>query len=37
VDLDSDMVGDEPHDAFGVGGGDAAAGVLKAARQPIDP
>ena len=37
MDLDADMVGDEPHDALGVGGRDAAAGVLKPARQPVDP
>ena len=37
MDLDADMMGDEPHDALGVGRGDAATGVLKPARQPVDP
>ena len=37
MNLDADMVRDEPHDAFGVGGRDAAPGVLETARQPIDP
>src|SRR5208337_4531938 len=37
MNLDADMVGDEAHDAFGVGGGDAAPGVFETARQPIDP
>jgi hypothetical protein len=37
VDLDADMMRDKAHDAFCVGGGDAAAGILKAARQPVDP
>ena len=35
--LDADMVRDEAHDALGVGRRDAAAGVLEAARQPVDP
>ena len=37
MNFDADMVGDEPHDAFGVGGRDAEARVLEAARQPVDP
>ena len=37
MNLDADMVRDEANDAFGIGRGDAAAGVLKAARQPVDP
>ena len=37
MNLDPDMMGDEPHDALGVGGRDAEAGVLEAARQPVDP
>ena len=35
--LDADMMRDEANDALGVGWRDAAAGVLQAARQPIDP
>ena len=37
MDLDADMVRDEAHDALGVGRRDAAAGILEAARQPVDP
>ena len=37
MNLDADVVGDEPHDALGVGGRDAEASVLEAARQPVDP
>ena len=37
MDLDADMVGDEPHDPLGVGGRHPAAGILQPARQPVDP
>jgi hypothetical protein len=37
MDLDADMVGDQPHDPFGVGGRDPAARIFKPARKPIDP
>ena len=37
MDLDPDMMSDEPHNALGVGGRDAEASVLEAARQPVDP
>jgi hypothetical protein len=37
MDLDADMMGDEPHDPLGVGRRNAAAGVLEAAGQPVDP
>ena len=37
MNLDADMVRDEPHDPLGVGRRDAAAGILEAARQPVDP
>ncbi len=37
MDLDADMVGDEPDDPLGVGRRDAAAGILEPARQPVDP
>ena len=32
VKLDANMVRDEPHDAFGIGGRDAAASILEAPR-----
>ena len=35
--FDADMMGDEPDDALGVGGRDAAAGVFQSPRQPVDP
>ena len=37
MDLDADVMGDEPHDALGIGGRDAETSVLEAARQPVDP
>ena len=37
MDLDADMVGDQPNDAFGVGGRDAEARVLQSSRKAIDP
>ena len=37
MDLYADMMGDEPDDALGIGWGDPATGVLKPARQPVDP
>ena len=37
MDLDTDMMGDEPDDALGIGWGDPATGVLKPARQPVNP
>ena len=37
MNLDANMVRHEANDAFGIRRGDAAASVLKAARQPIDP
>ena len=37
MDLDADMVGDQPNDAFGVGSRDAEACVLESARETIDP
>ena len=37
MNLDADVMGDEPYDALGVGGRDAEAGVLEAARQPVYP
>src|SRR5208337_1521067 len=37
VNLDANMMRDEPHDAFGVGWRDAETSVLEAARQPVDP
>ena len=37
MDLDADMVSDQPNDAFGVGSRDAEAGVLQSARETIDP
>jgi DNA helicase HerA-like ATPase len=37
MDLDTDVMRDEAHDALGVRGCDAAAGIFEAARQPVDP
>jgi hypothetical protein len=37
MDFDPDVMGDKPHDALGIGGSDAEASVLEAARQPVDP
>ena len=37
MDLDADMVCDQAHNALGVGRRNAAASVLEAARQPVDP
>jgi hypothetical protein len=37
MDFDADMVRDQAHYPFGVGWRDAAARILKAARQPVDP
>jgi hypothetical protein len=37
MDLDADMVSDQPDDPLRVGRRDAAAGVLEPARQPVDP
>ena len=35
--FDADMMRDEAHDPLGIGRRDAVAGILKAARQPVDP
>jgi hypothetical protein len=32
MDLNADMMGDQPHDSLGVGGGDAATRILEATR-----
>jgi hypothetical protein len=37
MDLDTDVMRNQAHDAFGVCGRDAAAGIFEAARQPVDP
>ena len=37
MDLDADVMRNEAHDAFGVCGGDAAAGIFEATRQTVDP
>ena len=37
MDLDTDMMRNETHDALGVCRGDATASLLEAARQPVDP
>jgi hypothetical protein len=35
--LDADMVRNEPHDPFGIGGCHPAAHILQPSRQPVDP
>ena len=35
--LDTDMVGHQAHDALGVVGREAGAGVFQSTRQPVDP
>jgi hypothetical protein len=35
--FDADVVCDEPHDAFSIGGCDPAAGVFETPRQTVDP
>jgi hypothetical protein len=37
MDLDADVISDEPHDALRIGRHDAEASVVEAARQPVDP
>jgi len=37
MDLETDMVGDEPDDPFGVRRSDPRAGVLEASRKAVDP
>ncbi len=37
VDFDADVVGDQTHDAFGVGGRDPTPRVFQPARKPINP
>ena len=37
MDLDADMMRDEPDDPFGISRADTAASILQSARQPVDP
>ena len=37
MDLGADMVRDQADDAFAIGGGQALAGVLEPAGEPVDP
>jgi hypothetical protein len=37
MNLGTDMMGNEPHDALAVGRGETLAGICQASRQPINP